>query len=69
MEGKYYWIQKKSKKHSDIFPEAFRCLIIGQSGSGKTALLMRMLLEENILDYDKLFVFGQIGRASCRERV
>ncbi len=59
MEGKYYWIPKKTKNHSNIFPESFRCLIIGQSGSGKTALLMRMLLQENILDYNKLFVFGR----------
>jgi len=59
MEEKYYWIPKKTKTHSDIFPESFRCLIIGQSGSGKTALLMRMLLQENILDHNKLFVFGR----------
>src|SRR5918995_3029896 len=59
MEAKYYWIPKKTKNHSSIFPESFRCLIIGQSGSGKTALLMRMLLQENILDYNKLFVFGR----------
>ena len=59
MEEKYYWIPKKTKTHSNIFPESFRCLIIGQSGSGKTALLMRMLLQESILDYNKLFVFGR----------
>ena len=59
MEAKYYWIPKKTKTHSNIFPESFRCLIIGQSGSGKTALLMRMVLQDNILDYNKLFVFGR----------
>lgn len=59
MEVKYYWNSKKSKKHSNMLPESFRALIIGQSGSGKTALLMRMLLQENMLDYNKLFVFGR----------
>ena len=59
MGEKYYWIPKKTKAHSNLLPDSFRCLIIGQSGSGKTALLMRMLLEENILDYNKLFVFGR----------
>src|SRR5260221_13871743 len=59
MEQKYYWNSKKSKHHSNMFPESFRALIIGQSGSGKTALLMRMLLQENVLDYNKLFVFGR----------
>ena len=56
---KYFWMPKKFRKHSEVFPESFRCLIIGQSGSGKTALLMRMLLEENLLDFNKLYVFGR----------
>ena len=56
---KFYWMPKKIRKHSDIFPESFRSLIIGQSGSGKTALLMKMLLQENLLDYNNLFIFGR----------
>jgi len=40
--------------HSNIFPINFRMLIIGQSGCGKTCLLMRLLLEPNLLNYDKL---------------
>src|SRR5271155_2753804 len=59
MEEKFYWNAKKTRNHSDLLPESFRALIIGQSGSGKTALLMRMLLQENLLDYNKLFVFGR----------
>src|SRR6188508_3153451 len=56
---KFYWIPRKTKKHSDVFPESFRSLIIGQSGSGKTALLMKMLLQESLLDYNNLFIFGR----------
>src|SRR5580692_519208 len=59
MEVKYYWNSTKTRNHSDMLPESFRALIIGQSGSEKTALLMRMLLQENVLDYNKLFVFGR----------
>ena len=56
---KFYWIPKKTRKHSDIFPESFRSLIIGQSGSGKTALLMKMLLQDNLLDDNNLLIFGR----------
>ena len=59
MAAKYYWNSTKTKNHSDMFPESFRALIIGQSGSGKTSVLLRMLLEDNLLDYNKLFVFGR----------
>lgn len=59
MEEKYYWVPKITTRHSEVVPPSFRCLIVGASGSGKTALLMRMLLQENILDYNKLFVFGR----------
>ena len=56
---KYHWKPKKSRNHSEAFPESIRCLIVGPSGSGKRALLMRMLLEDGLLDYNKLFVFGR----------
>ena len=59
MAAKYYWNSTKTKNHSDMFPESFRALIIGQSGSGKTSILLRMLLEDNLVDYNKLFVFGR----------
>ena len=59
MEAKYFWSSKQTRFHSDMVPDSFRCLIVGSSGSGKTALLMRMLLQENVLDYNKLFIFGR----------
>jgi len=30
-------------------------LIVGMSGAGKTALLMKMLLDPNLLNYEKLY--------------
>jgi len=34
-------------------------LIVGQSGAGKTAMLMRFLLTSALLNYDKLYVFAR----------
>ena len=34
-------------------------LIVGASGAGKTALLMRMLLDPDLLNYEKLYVFAK----------
>ena len=57
--NKYYWKSNKLRNHSNMMPNSFRALIVGRSGCGKTSLLMRLLLEDHILDYNKLFVFGK----------
>ena len=56
---KYFWTSEKNRNHSDCIPDSFRMLIVGRSGCGKTSLLMRLLLEPNLLDYNKLFIFGR----------
>ena len=58
--SKYIWRcdDKVEKNHSDIFPRDIRAVIVGKSGSGKTILLMHLLLEADILDYDTLTVCG-----------
>ena len=45
--------------HSDRFPIDFRALLVGASGCGKTCLLMRLLLQHNLLNYNKLYVFAR----------
>jgi len=55
----FYYQDHKSHIHNKLFPHNFRMLIVGQSGCGKTTLLMRLLLEPNLLNYDKLYVFAR----------
>ena len=54
-----YYKTDIKKVHSDCFPHNFNALIIGQSGAGKTALLMRLLLEDDLLNYDKLYIYAK----------
>jgi hypothetical protein len=53
----YTWNNKKKRHNSDIFPDIFRCLIIGESSAGKTCLLFKLLLD-NYLDYNHLLIVG-----------
>src|ERR1700753_2385952 len=59
MNTTYFWNSKKLRNNSPMLPNSIRALIVGRSGCGKTSLLMRLLLEDNLLDYNKLFVFGK----------
>jgi len=53
----YTWRSGTKRKNSELFPETFRCLIIGESNAGKSCLLFKLLLE-NYLDYNYLIVVG-----------
>lgn len=55
----YIGDEVQQQVHSDVFPKNFRMLIIGESGCGKTCLLMRLLLEPRLVNYDKLYVFAR----------
>ena len=52
-------INKITFNHHLNLPRCFRMLMIGSSGSGKTNLLLRMLLTDNFLDYDNLIIFSK----------
>ena len=55
----YFYNSSNKKVHHDSLPFSFRMLICGQSGCGKSTLLCRLLLEENLLNYDNLYVFSR----------
>ena len=43
-----------------LLPRSIRGIIVGQSGCGKTTLLLNLLLRLGWLDYDNLCVFGKV---------
>ena len=46
------------REHNLLLPSSLRGLIIGKSNSGKTVLLLNLLLRDGWLDYNNLLVFG-----------
>ena len=57
MAAIYVGDEDRKHVHSDRFPIDFRPLLVGASDCGKKCLLMRLLLEHNLLNYNKLYVF------------
>ena len=53
------WEEKTNRNNSPILPKSIRGLIVGKSGCGKTNLLLNLLLKPELLDYNKLFVYGK----------
>ncbi len=52
-----YWNRNKIQfNHKYPFPnKPIRCLLIGSSGSGKTSLLLKLIIED-YFDFDRLFI-------------
>ena len=55
----FAWKKEKSRNNSPLLPDSIRGLIVGKCNSGKTTLLLNLLLNPGWLDYDHLFVFGR----------
>ena len=50
--------QPQKRENNPILPSSLRGLIVGSGNSGKTVLLLNLLLREGWLDYNNLLVFG-----------
>lgn len=48
----------RKRDNNPLLPGSVRGLIVGRSNSGKTVLLLNLLLREGWLDYNNLLVFG-----------
>lgn len=49
----------KNRKHSSLLPNGIRALIIGPSASGKTNIILSMLLSANGLRYQNVYVYSK----------
>ena len=45
-------------KHAVIFPKNIFCVIAGFTGSGKTNLMINLLMKEKILNYSHVYVYS-----------
>jgi len=55
----YFYKLNIANEHNSCLPNNFRMLILGSSGSGKTTFLMKLLLEINSVNYNKLYIFAK----------
>src|SRR6218665_3528322 len=51
--------EKTTRFNNPLLPRSIRGLIVGKSASGKTTMLLNLLLNPGWLDYDNLQVFGR----------
>jgi len=55
----YFYKLDTTNLHASCLPHNFKMLIIGSSGQGKTTLLMKLLLQKGLVNYDKLYIFAK----------
>lgn len=49
----------KYVKHSPLLPNTIRCIICGPSNCGKTNVMLSLLLEENGLKFDNVYIYSK----------
>lgn len=49
----------ETKRHSDLLPNNFRCIIAGPSGCGKTNVLISLIESEHGLKFENLYLYSK----------
>ena len=58
--GRYAWKDNGvNRNHHFLLPRNIRAIVCGKSGVGKTCLVTYLLLEPDMLDYDRLYICGK----------
>lgn len=52
-------IRLASKRHSDLLPNSIRGIIAGSSNCGKTNLLVNLIVSENGLKFENVYVYSK----------
>ena len=56
---KFPWQSENNRNNSPLLPDNIPGLIVGKSNSGKTCLILNLLLNPGWLDYNHLYIFGK----------
>ena len=59
VSNKYIWKNEHKRNNNPLLPSSIRGIIIGKSNSGKSVILLNLLLQDGYLDYDHLYIFGK----------
>lgn len=52
-------IEKSPPRHGLLFPNSIRALIVGQSGCGKTNLIFTLLVHENGIKFENVYIYSK----------
>ena len=55
----FAWKTETERQNSPLLPRSIRGLLVGKSNSGKTCLILNLLLNPGWLDYNHLYIFGK----------
>ena len=56
--SKKYEIPEGCGNHAEMFPRNIFCVMAGSTGSGKTNLMVNLLLQENKINYSDVYIYS-----------